>query len=511
MASLTDKKFNAVNNFLMKYVDPEAAKSFKDARNKGKEIEWLEANWETLDEYEPWTQTYSSIKDLTMPPEGQMQKIYNSNPDFTKISKARMKTILANNDFTLEQLKDYYDFRNYQKSQMEEFNKKRYPEISKEYTEANRAKDDSRYNSFLANEYAREHYIKGHPVQAAINEVAGKVAAASDFAPFPFSLAGPAIRTTQKLAADKPVLTLSTGLDVAGSIIPDIAERPAKMLWQYLKGSKFGKFLESKWAKQLENRIKAEDNMIAEQAMKDLDKVKGLDLDRLTNTEIIDLYNNIKTPEIRSALEEYWKARGAVEEGRSLEELASTIATKADDMTGAARNKALTEADLIKAASDKAAKDEALITAERKAEHLAKMKTPELQVKTGNLPTEQPLMRGGDFNPYYKDVPLSDISEYMTSQIEPSKLNDALYNIIKLGGRKMARTTIGGRTGQWDAFDPEPKDNRESNINEVIKMFSNRWSLSSKPEGYDTDPLIREAYDKWKNSLPMYQFNDWRP
>lgn len=508
---MTEKKFNEVYNFIAKNIDNEAAKKFSKAYHEGRASEWLTKAWPKLEEFESWTLKYNTVDDLTKSKEDQLKTIYKNNPDFSKISSARMKTILTNNDVTEDELRDYYNFRNAQKSQMEDFNKRRYPEISKEYTETNRAKESSYFNSPLSNEYAREQYIKGNKNAAYVNEVLGKAAGAADFAPLPFSLAGPAIRLGQNIYSDQPVRPVATSADFLGAIIPDVAEKPAKMLWQYLKGSKAGKLLESPWGKQLENRIKAEDSKIAKQAMKDLDYVKDLDLDKLTNTEIVDLYNNVKTPEIRSAMEEYWKARGAVEEGRSLQELASTIATKADDMTGAARNKALIEADLVKAASDRAAKDEALITAERKAEHLAKMKTPELQVKSGILPAEQPLMRGGDFNPYYKDVPLNNISEYMESQIEPNKLYDALYNIIKLGGRKMARTTLSGRTGQWNSFDPEPKDNRESNINEVIKMFSNSWSLYNKPEGYDTDPLIREAYDKWKNSLPTYQYKYWRP
>ena len=394
---------------------------------------------------------------------------------------------------------------------MEEFNRNRYPEISKEYTEATRANDDSYFNSALANEYARDHYIKGHPNQAVVNEVAGKTAGLLDFLPFPYSLGGSLIRTTQKWADDKDVMTTGTALDFAGSIIPDIAEKPAKFIWNYLKGNKFGKFLESKWGKQIENRIKSTDNVVAEQAAKDLELVKNLDLDALDNTQIIELYSNIKTPEIRSAIEEYWKARGAVEEARTLDDLAAEVANKAESMTGKARNKALIEADLLSAGAERAAKDEALVTAERKAENIAQMKTPELQVKSGVLPKEQPIMTNGDLNPYYRNVPLKDIDEYMKSQIEPSVVNDFLYNTLKYGGRKMARTTIGMRTGQWDTFDPTPKDNRESNINEVIKMFSNNWSLINKPEGYETDPLIREAYDKWKNSLPMYQYKSWRP
>lgn len=79
------------------------------------------------------------------------------------------------------------------------------------------------------NEYARKAYIAARkegktPAEASKNawahEVAGKVAGVADFAPWPVSIAGPAIRTGQKLATDSDVLTAETGADIVLGSLP---------------------------------------------------------------------------------------------------------------------------------------------------------------------------------------------------------------------------------------------------------------------------------------------------
>ena len=509
---ITEKKFNEVHNFIRKNIGDKPAAGFDAAYKQGKATEWLTKFWPKLEEYEAWTLKYSNVHDLTKSKEDQFKDIYNKNPNFSAISDARMKTILAGNDITKQEIKDYYDFRAEQKKLVDKINKERYAKVNEEYTQANRAKDDSYFNTPLANEYAREHYLKGHPIQAKINEVAGKAAVASDFLPLPLSLGGPLIRTAQKWAADKDVGTPGTAADFAGAIIPDIAEKPAKMGWQYLKQGKFGKFFDSKRMKQIENRIKAADNQVAENAAKDLQLMKDVNLDNLTDTELYKLYNNVTTPEFKKSIEDYWKARAKRTEADYISEMPTEIANKAEGLTGAERAHELKKADVAAgmAKAERDAADEALTYAERRAEYLAKVKEPELQLKSGKLPQEEPLFVNGDFNSYYRNAPLNTISDYVESQIEPSKVNDALYQILKLGGTKAARSGIGGRLGQWDMFNPEPKDNRESNVNAVIRMFSDSWNLINKPEGYDTEPIIREAYDKWKASLPKYEYKSWR-
>ena len=509
---LTEKKYNEIHNFIRKNIGDKPATKFAKAYQEGRATDWLKNAWPKLEEYEAWTLKYSNVNDLTKSKEDQLKDIYNKNPNFSAISDARMKTILAGNDVTKQEIKDYYDFRAEQKKLVDKINKERYAKVNEEYTKANRAKDDSYFNSALANEYAREQYLKGNKTAAYINEGLGKAAAAIDFAPAPFSLVAPAIRLGQNIYSDQPVSKLSTIADFGGAFIPDIAEKPAKMGWQYLKQGKLRNLFDSKTMKQIENRIKAADNQVAENAAKDLQLMKDVNLDNLTDTELYKLYNNVTTPEFKKSIEDYWKARAKRTEADYISEMPTEIANKAEGLTGAERAHELKKADVAAgmAKAERDAADEALTYAERRAEYLAKVKEPELQLKSGKLPQEEPLFVNGDFNSYYRNAPLNTISDYVESQIEPSKVNDAPYQILKLGGTKAARSGIGGRLGQWDMFNPEPKDNRESNVNAVIRMFSDSWNLINKPEGYDTEPIIREAYDKWKASLPKYEYKSWR-
>lgn len=488
---MTEKKFNEVHNFIRKNIGEKPAAGFNAAYKQGRATEWITKFWPKLEEYEAWTLKYSNINDLTKSKEDQLQEIYIKNPNLNDISEARMKTILEGNDVTKQEIKDYYNFRAEQRKLVDKINKDRYAKINEEYTKANRAKDKSYFNTHLANEYAREQYLKGNKTAAYINEGLGKAAAATDFAPFPFSLAAPAIRLGQNIYSEQPVNKLSTAADFAGAFIPDIAEKPAKMGWEYLKQGKFGKLFESKRMKQIENRIKAADNQVAENAAKDLQLMKDVNLDNLTDTELYKLYNDVTTPEFKKSIEDYWKARASRTEAGQFAEMPNGIA------------EAIAERDIPAA-------EQALANAQRRADYLVNVKAPELQLKSGKLPQDEPLFVNGDFNSYYRNAPLSTISDYVESQIEPSKVNDALYHVLKLGGTKAARSGIGGRLGQWNTFNPEPKDNRESNVNDVIRMFSNSWDLINKPEGYDTEPIIREAYDKWKASLPKYEYKSWR-
>lgn len=487
MANLTDKKFNKVNNFLNTYIDPQAAKLFKAAHKEGKDVEWLKNNWELLEEYEPWTRTYNSIEDLTVSPEKQKERIYNANPDFSKISKARLKTILEEGDFTEDELKNYYDFRKAQTKAVDKFNQERYNEIAKTRKESERSKDKSYYTSPFANEYARKAYIQGDKDLAGKQEFLGKTAAVSDFMPFPVSLMGPAIRVSQKYNAGEDIMTPGTALDFAGAVIPDAVEKPAKIAWQFLKGSKIGKLLESKTGKQIENRIKSADNKAAQEVANEIELTEGLDVDRLTDEQIQDIYKKIKTPEIKKSIEDYWKAKRSVDEARQLGEMPNAIA------------KAIAERNLPEA-------EQALISAERKVDYVSNLNKPILEVRSGNLPKDQPLMVNGDFNTYYKDVPLKDIIDYTESQVVPNFKDEALYQLLRLGGRKAARATIGGH--KWNEIDYKPNYNEDKAINEVINMYRNDWLRNGKPANYN-EPLIKAAYNKWiAEQLRKGSYND---
>lgn len=79
------------------------------------------------------------------------------------------------------------------------------------------------------------------------------------------------------------------------------------------------------------------------------------------------------------------------------------------------------------------------------------------------------------------------------------------------GGRKAARSGLGGRLGQWNTFNPEPNKS-EQLIKDVITMYSNKWSPMEVPQEYHTNPLIRDAYDKWYNDIANRPFDEaeWR-
>lgn len=489
---LSDKKFKEVYNFLNQYVDERAAKAFDKAYNEGREIEWLNKRWNALEGYTPWVNTYSSVDDLTASPEKQLEQIYNKNPDYNKISQARMKNILDNNDVTAEQLKAYYDYRKAQSDAVAKFNEDRYKKATDEYAQIERSKDDSYYNSPLANEYAREAYIKGNPQMAAYHEAVGKVAGASDFAPFPLSLMGPGLRTVQKAYAGKDILTPGTLADFGGAVIPDMAEKPARFVYNSAKEAiervapKLG---DSKIMKAIEARVnKADAKKVQDVAKSDID-VMHANLSELTDKELLDLYDKANNPRLKSKIEEYFKAKNDVRHAQQIRE--SPIVQSNTEAIGLAEDKlhkslqdySKAEQDFIKTSSDE---------------------LPTTELKAG-INKAEPFV-DNSLNTYYKDVPLSTLSEYEVSKVTPNNTASALYNIMSYGGRKAARTTIGGRAGQWNTFDPEPTDKSEQLVKDVINTYSKEWSPTELPANYHTNPLIRVAYDKWYEDIANRPF-----
>lgn len=484
---LSDKKFSEVYNFLNKYVDKNAATAFKKAQSEGREVEWLNKSWNRLEEYTPWTNTYSSVEDLTATPEKQLEQIYNKNPDYDKISQARMKNILDNNDVTEEQLKAYYDYRKSQSDAAVKDKEDKLNKSSEEYTQIERSKDDTYYNSPLANEYAREAYIKGNPQMAAYHEVVGKTAGLSDFAPPPLSFLGPGLRTVQKYYAGKDVLTPGTAADFAGAIIPDLAEKPARFAYNSAKGAieryapKFG---DSKIMKAIEARVNnAEAKKVQDIAKSDLD-VMRTNLDNLSDKELLDLYDKANNPKLKSQIEEYFKARGKVANAQMVKD--SPI-TQSNVGSALLSNKNLADANT---AVNKANQDFIRVSA-------AELPTTELKAGVN----KQEPFADDKLVAYYKNTPLSTLSEYEASKVTPNKTASALYNIMTYGGRKAARDIVGGRTGQWNTFDPEPKDTSEQLVKDVINTYSKEWTPTEPPAEYHTNSLIRAAYDKWYKDI----------
>lgn len=491
---LSDKKYNEVYNFLNQYVDKNAANAFKKAHSEGREIEWLNKNWNRLEEYTSWTNSYSSIEDLTASPEKQLEQIYNKNPDYDKISPARMKNILDNNDVTKEQLKSYYDYRKAQSDEISKVKEDKFKDATTEYEQIERSKDDSYFNSPLANEYARESYIKGNMPMAYYNEILGKVGGISDFAPLPWAAWGPAFRTTQKYYAGKDILTPSTFADFGGAIIPDLIEKPARLAFNTVKGGLeriIPKVGDTKIMKAIEARVNKLDSKKSSDIAKSDLEIMNTDLTKLSDKELLNLYNKANNPKLKAQIEEYFKAKGKVNEAQIIKESPMINSSKeAKDLA----NKKFDEA------------NESLNKANQDFIKVSSQEQPTTELIAGNNKKEP--FADNNLTPYYKDTPLSTLSEYEASKVTPNKTATVLtYAGIPIG-IKSARSMLGGRLGQWDTFDPEPKDNSKQLIKDTINMYSDQWNPLEPPADYHTNSLIRAAYDEWYKDVanrPFYE------
>lgn len=379
-----------------------------------------------------------------------------------------------------------------QKEAMDKFNDARYAELNKLSEEDKRARDNSYYNSPIANEYARKHYIQGHPVQAVINEAAGKVAAASDFLPFPFSLGGPAIRTTQKVAADEDVATPGTLADWGGGSlgllgkIPGVKEAATGSVGRIYQVLTKGK---SPRAKEISTILNSKTNKEAEQiAKKDLE-ILSKKLDDLTDKELLELYKSTDNPVIKQRIEDVHKLRANVEYNKAIKErvqsdkATSYVADAPDNVVERTEQAAIDYENAV----NKSIKDAAKLQ-------------PTLEVKAG-IPKEGKLYNEyGDFIPYYKDVPLEDIATYQATHVDkPSFLSKAIAEGLLGIGRKSAGQTIAHRN--WNEINYKPDYNEDKAINEIIRMYSDDWKYG-RPANYN-EPLIKAAYDKWLNNLYM--------
>lgn len=486
---LTDKKISEIYNHLAKNIDLKAAEGFANAADK---VDWLSRHWADLENYSRWVKKYPVLENLTMSQEEQMDKVVKAYPDFDAISEPRMEYILNTNDFTKEELKDYYDFKKHVEDKRVAKADSNLAKLNVQAEQALRSKDSTGWggylNSIAGNEYARKHYIQGNPKQSVVNEIAGKAAGALDWVPL-WSIAGPTIRTTQKWAADEPVLTPGTAADFAGGIIPDIAEKPARLMWTALKakGEKYlPKLFDSNAAKYIERKFRQADNAKnAEKAAEDL-KILEKNLDDLTDEQVMKLYDKANDPRLKKYIEDYWHTRGNLTEARQFGEMPNGLAE-------------------VVAQKEIPAAEQALISAERKADYNMTKLKPEFEIASGQK--KGSTFTNGDFNSEYRDVPLSMISEHEASLIPPTGGQLLLENALKYGGRKVAGTTIGMR--KWNEIDPTVEELTDKDLNKVISDYSGTWDWYNVPSNYD-NPVIRAAYDKWKNETIKYRFKDWR-
>lgn len=487
---LTDKKIAKVRAVLQN-IDPEVARMFAKSEDK---LGWIERNWNVLEEEGLWTNTFDSIDDLTMSPEKEMEKVYNKNQKFDSISPARMNTILNNADFTKEDLEKYYQFRNDQKRLVDEFNRQRYEDASKNYGKATRAKDDSYFNGPLANELARKAYIEGDPLKAKYQEVAGKLAGAADFAPLPFSILGPGIRVGQKILANEPVEVGATVADVVGAIIPDFLEKPAKVGYGMLKSKlgKGGRVIENtKFMKDLERSVNADEIEAAQKvAREELERLKNINPDNLTEKELLDLYQQTQNPAIKAKLEAIKSARGQKSSAVMVAENPKVQSSREGRKAASSMNR---EA------------DEALDAANSDYIRTVANEEPKIDLRTGD-PTVKPFSEAGNLNPRYKDVSLEDLAQYERSMIDPDWKAKAVKLGLHFGGRGIERNLIQETVPQ--KFDFMPKDTREADIKWLINTYGNSWSPMFAPEEASYDPMVKEAYERWLND-PNQSYSNW--
>lgn len=488
--NLTDKKIAKIREVLQN-IDPEVARMFARSNDK---LGWIERNWNVLEEEGLWTNTFESIDDITMPKDKEMEKVYNrsKNKDFSSISPARLNTILKNADFTEKDLENYFKYRNQQTKEMDEFNRQRYEDAKKNYGQATRANDDSYFNSKVANELARKAYIEGDPTKAKIQEALGKTAGAADFAPLPFSLAGPAIRVGQKIYAGETPEVLSTGLDFAGAVIPDLVEKPAKLGYQILKSKlgNSGRVIEkTKFMQDLEKQVNKDEVEAARKAADaEIEMLKNVNPDNLTESQLLDLYNKTNNPAIKSKIDAIHKARGQKSQAVQLSEH-PVVRSNKDAIRDAAK------------ANSNA--DEAVENANKAYYETVRAEEPAMQLRSGK-PTVPPYSDAGDINPFFGNVNLEDLSKYQ-AMISPASNKAKLAAIgLSLGGRKAERSLF----HQDQKYDFVPKDTREADIKWLINTYGKTWSPLVPPEEAAYDPLTAEAYERWLKD-PNMSYENW--
>lgn len=462
--TLSDKKVNEIYNFIRNNISKDAAEGFRKRDDK---VQWIKDHWNDLEEFEAWTLKYSSVDDLTKPSIKVLEDIFNKNPDINAISEARMKTILNNNDISEKELRDYYNARYAQQEQLDKFNKERYNELNELSEEYKRANDNSYYNTPLANEYARKAYIQGDIDKAKWHEAAGKIAGVSDFVPFPFSLAGPMIRQYQRydVGVEKPsyIPSSETLLDYGSAIIPDIAERPAKLGLRYAKGALekvLNKAGDTKLFKQLENIANAKDaTSAAKAATRDKALIGELaDMNKYSTEELLKFANSTDNPNIKNEIYKFIDAR------HSGQPLPTSIDLQLKEL-------------------------------------------PSIELKA-NSP-EVPVFKNGSVDVRYQPVNASQLAEYQALQDRGGRIANILETGLNLGARKFARSGIRGDVFPTTWYDYKPEFNEDKAINEVIKMYSDGWQVDKLPSNYD-EPLIKAAYDKWLNDNKFNYIYNWR-
>jgi len=445
----TDKQINNIRKVLKDKLNDEWAESFDVADDKAS---WLIRNRDVLESVPGWNKAYK-IEDLLKSNKSAMESIYSTYSNINDITPERMTQLSNAYNITKDDLKKYYDMRAEQSKAVQKYNQDRWAEIDKARNEAERAKDKSYYSSPLANEYARKAYIQGDIDKAKWHDAAGKIAGAADFAPFPFSLAGPMIRQYQRYDAgvEKPsyIPSMETVMDYGSSVIPDLAERPAKLGLNFAKGALeriLNKAGDTKLFKQMENIAKAKDAAsAAKAATRDKALIDELaDMNKYSTEELLKFANSTDNPTIKSEIYKFIDARHS----------GQTLPTSID---------------------------------------LQMKELPSIELKA-NKP-EVSVFKNGEVDVRYKPVNASQLAEYQALQDRGGRIANLLETGFNLGARKFARSGIRGDIAPTTWYNYKPDFNEDKAKDEIIKLYGNNWTLNERPD--TDDPLIQAAYDKW--------------
>ncbi len=446
---LNQATINKIYNYLLNEYGIETATNFDEADDKPA---FLIRNRETLESDNKWNKNFK-IEDLLKSNKSAMESIYSTYSNINDITPERMTQLTNAYDISKEDLKKYYDMRAEQSKAVQKYNQDRWAEIDKARNEAERAKDESYYSSPLANEYARKAYIQGDIDKAKWHDAAGKIAGAADFAPFPFSLAGPMIRQYQRYDAgvEKPsyIPSMETVMDYGSSVIPDLAERPAKLGLNFAKGALeriLNKAGDTKLFKQMENIAKAKDAAsAAKAATRDKALIDELaDMNKYSTEELLKFANSTDNPTIKSEIYKFIDARHS----------GQTLPTSID---------------------------------------LQMKELPSIELKA-NKP-EVSVFKNGEVDVRYKPVNASQLAEYQALQDRGGRIANLLETGFNLGARKFARSGIRGDIAPTTWYNYKPDFNEDKAKDEIIKLYGNNWTLNERPD--TDDPLIQAAYDKW--------------
>lgn len=387
--------------------------------------------------------------------------------------------------------------------------------------EYQRSKDDSHFNweigpFQLANEYARKQHIKGNEGKAWANDIAAKLAFASDFAPVPFSVIGPVIRLNQTTWNEPDKVTdpdtwRDFGVDLGTSVLGQ-AKGAAKAGYEgvkHLAGPIVGRLFNTKLGKNIEKSLGAID---ARAEAKDLFKARADEMytindfarkyekGQLNELEVLAFADKVADdyPQLAKAL----RSKTNLDAGqRESERLANEWTNRATNTRKAAAETA--DKDYASMLHETAAKDseEALkheanaLIAERKlpeaAEHAnielneAKQIAKDKFMHQDILPTKE----GNLYQPVY------DIDKAYKRYKEATAASPTLGRVVQAASKPAVKAGLFKTYNDRTDYSKYEKENKAA-IDWTIDKYKRQWDAGFAPRGNEGE-LIMKAYAQY--------------